>query len=219
MPAPSPLRAGRSLLDAEAEALLARERTVLSRLHGALERAGAEPETLRRLDDLAANLGARFLVVVGGEFNAGKSSVLNALFGEVLMEEGPVPTTDKITILRPGEAAQTHRKSDFVSERRHPAELLRGLTLVDTPGTNSIVREHQAITEDFIPRADLVLFITSSDRPLSESERQFLHFIRDAWGRHLVVVLNKADLARSEADLDQVREHIRAGFASLLGFE
>lgn len=215
----APLRSSRSLLDERAEALLTRERDVLGRLRTALDRAGAEPETLRRLDDLAANLGEWFLVVVVGEFNAGKSSVLNALFGEALMEEGPVPTTDKITILRHGDAAQTHRKGDFVSERRHPAELLRGLTLVDTPGTNSIVREHQAITEDFIPRADLVLFVTSFDRPLSESERQFLHFIRDAWGRQLVVVLNKADLARSEDDLDQVKEHIRAGFASLLGFE
>lgn len=216
---PSPLRADQSLIDAEADALVERERDLLVRLHAALERAGAEADTLRRLDDLAAGLGEWFLVVVVGEFNAGKSSVLNALFGEVLMEEGPVPTTDKITILRHGDAAQHHRRTDFITERQHPAELLRGLTLVDTPGTNSIIQEHQAITEDFIPRADLVLFITSFDRPLSESERQFLHFIRDAWGRQLIVVLNKADLARSEADMEQVKEHIRSGFQSLLGFE
>ncbi len=214
-----PLRADRSLVDPAAQALLDRERTLLGGLHDALDRAGADADTLRRLDDLAANLDEWFLVVVVGEFNAGKSSVLNALFGEVLMEEGPVPTTDKITILRHGSAAQHHRRGDFITERQHPAELLRGLTLVDTPGTNSIVREHQAITEDFIPRADLVLFVTSYDRPLSESERQFLHFIRDAWGRQLVVVLNKADLARRPADLDQVTEHIRSGFQRLMGFE
>ena len=218
MPSP-PLRSDQSLLDAEAEAFVARERAMLRRLHAALESAGAEADTLRRLDDLASGLDEWFLVVVVGEFNAGKSSVLNALFGEVLMEEGPVPTTDKITILRHGDAAQHHRRTDFITERQHPAELLRGLTLVDTPGTNSIVQEHQAITEDFIPRADLVLFITSFDRPLSESERQFLHFIRDAWGRQLIVVLNKADLARSDADMAQVKEHIRSGFQSLLGFE
>lgn len=216
---PSPLRADQSLLDAEAGAFVERERDLLARLHAALEQAGTEAGTLRRLDDLAAGLGEWFLVVVVGEFNAGKSSVLNALFGEVLMEEGPVPTTDKITILRHGDAAQHHRRTDFITERQHPAELLRGLTLVDTPGTNSIIQEHQAITEDFIPRADLVLFITSFDRPLSESERQFLHFIRDAWGRQLVVVLNKADLARSPSDMEQVKEHIRSGFRSLLGFE
>ena len=216
--ASAPLRADHSLVDPAAQALLDRERDLLSTLASALERAGADTDTLRRLGDLAAGLDEWFLVVVVGEFNAGKSSVLNALFGETLMEEGPVPTTDKITILRHGEAG-SHRRSDFITERQHPAELLRGLTLVDTPGTNSIVREHQAITEDFIPRADLVLFVTSFDRPLSESERQFLHFIRDAWGRQLVVILNKADLARKPADLEQVTEHIRSGFERLMGFE
>ncbi len=218
-PSAAPLRADRSLVDEAAEALLQRERVLLGGLHDAMLLAGADEETLRRLAELAGGLGEWFLVVVVGEFNAGKSSVLNALFGTVLMEEGPVPTTDKITILRHGEAGQQHRRGDFVTERQHPADLLRGLTLVDTPGTNSIVQEHQAITEDFIPRADLVLFVTSFDRPLSESERQFLHFIRDAWGRRLVVVLNKADLARSDGDLAQVKEHIRSGFDALLGFE
>ncbi len=217
--APAPLRADHSLVDPVAQALLDRERALLGALADALDRAGADADTLRRLGDLAAGLDAWFLVVVVGEFNAGKSSVLNALFGETLMEEGPVPTTDKITILRHGDTAQHHRRTDFITERQHPAELLRGLTLVDTPGTNSIVREHQAITEDFIPRADLVLFVTSFDRPLSESERQFLHFIRDAWGRQLVVILNKADLARRPTDLDQVTEHIRSGFERLMGFE
>ncbi len=215
----APLHANRSLVDKEAEALLEHERALLESLHNLMLQAGTDEETLRRLHDLAASLGEWFLVVVVGEFNAGKSSVLNALFGTVLMEEGPVPTTDKITILRHGEAEQHHRRSDFITERHHPADLLRGLTLVDTPGTNSIVQEHQAITEDFIPRADLVLFVTSFDRPLSESERQFLHFIRDAWGRQLAVILNKADLARSNSDLDQVIEHIRSGFQTLMGFE
>ncbi len=216
---PVPLRADRTLIDEAAEALLERERALLGDLHETMAQAGADEETLRRLDDLAAGLGEWFLVVVVGEFNAGKSSVLNALFGEVLMEEGPVPTTDKITILRHGDAPQQHRRSDFVTERHHPADLLRGLTLVDTPGTNSIIQEHQLITEDFIPRADLVLFVTSFDRPLSESERQFLHFIREGWGRQLVVILNKADLARRPADLEQVIEHIRSGFETHVGFE
>lgn len=215
----SPLRAGQALVLPAAEALLGRERALLEGLHGALERAGIEAETLRRLGEIRRHLDEGFLVVVVGEFNAGKSSLLNALFGESLLEEGPVPTTDKVTLLRHGERAEVHRRGDFVTERRHPAELLRGLTLVDTPGTNSLIREHQAITEDFIPRADLVLFVTSFDRPLAESERRFLDFIRHDWGRRLVVVLNKADLASGEADLAQVLEHIRSGFREHLGLE
>ena len=210
------------LLPGPAEAILERERTLLSRLHALLAEVGAESETVRRLRELAESLSGLFLVVVVGEFNSGKSTVINAVFGEVVMEEGPVPTTDRITVLRYGDRPESHRKGDFITERLYPAPLLKGLALVDTPGTNSIIQEHQAITEDFIPRADLVLFVTSFDRPLSESERKFLEFIRGDWGKQLVVVLNKADMAQGEADpaasLGQVLEHIRKGFSEHLRF-
>ena len=208
-----------ALVDPAVARLLDAERAALLRLQALLERTGAEAETVAQLGDVAAHLDALFLLVVVGEFNAGKSSVLNALFGETIMEEGPIPTTAKITILRHGAERMERQLSEYVVERRHPAELLRHLNLVDTPGTNSIVREHQRITEDFIPRADLVLFVTSFDRPLTESERQFLDFIRGAWGKRLVFVLNKADLAKSEEQLRQVLEHIRSGCRELMGFE
>ena len=174
-------------------------------------------ETLEQLREMADHLDALFLVVVVGEFNAGKSTVMNALFGEVVMEEGPIPTTAKITILRYGERPLTQQRSEFLTERRVPADLLRHLTLVDTPGTNSIVQEHQRITEDFVPRSDLVLFVTSFDRPLTESERTFLSYIREDWGRRLVVVLNKADLAESESDLTQVVDYIQTNVEELMG--
>ncbi len=211
------------LFSDRAAAILEHERSLLWRLHVVLSELGADSDTIRRVLELAEGLSSLFLVVIVGEFNAGKSTVINALFGEVVMEEGPVPTTDKITILRYGERSESHRKSDFVTERLYPSSLLKGLALVDTPGTNSIIQEHQAITEDFIPRADLVLFVTSYDRPLSESERKFLEFIRGNWGKQLVVVINKVDMARGEADpeasLAQVLEHIRKGFAEHIGFE
>ncbi|HLA63988.1 MAG TPA: dynamin family protein, partial [Rhodothermales bacterium] len=203
--------------------LAARTRVLLGRLGALLDTAGAPAETRRRLDDLAGRLDDLLLVVVVGEFNAGKSSVLNAIFGARVMEEGPVPTTDRITVLRYGEREEAHRTGELVVERRLPHPLLRGLALVDTPGTNSIVREHQALTEDFIPRADLVLFVTSYDRPLSESEREFLAFIRGEWGKRLVVIVNKADLAAGDTDpaaaLQQVLAHVREGFARLLDVE
>ena len=206
-------------LDAATAALLERERALLTQLGALLGRADAPEDTRRRLADLVRALDELFLVVVAGEFNAGKSTLVNALFGRRVMEEGPVPTTDKITVLRHGDADATHRRSDFVTERtlRHP--LLERLALVDTPGTNSIVLEHQRLTEDFIPRADLVLFVTSYDRPLSESERQLLDYIGGAWGKRLVVALNKADLTAGEEALAQVQAHVRDGMRELTGSE
>ena len=47
------------------------------------------------------------------------------------------------------------------------------MNLVDTPGTNVILQRQQRLTEEFVPRADLVLFVLSADRPLTESEVSF----------------------------------------------
>ena len=206
-PMDSPASAAHDLLD--------RERALLTRLGALLDAAAAPDDTRRRLADLARTLDELFLLVVAGEFNAGKSTVVNALFGRRVMEEGPVPTTDKITVLRHGDAEAVHRRGEFITERLFPHPFLESLSLVDTPGTNSIVKEHQTLTEDFVPRADLVLFVTSYDRPLSDSERTFLEYIRGAWGKRLVVVVNKADLAETEAALAQVLGHVRDGLARI----
>jgi small GTP-binding protein len=182
-----------------------------------LLRSTEMPEaTIAQVEEVVDHLDELFLVVVVGEFNAGKSTVLNALFGDAVLPEGPVPTTDKITILRYGDEPLTRQRTEYVNERRLPVDLLRHLTLVDTPGTNSIVQEHQKITEDFIPRSDLVLFVTSYDRPLTESERQFLSYIREDWGREIVFVVNKADAAASESDLQQVIEYVKTNCRDLL---
>ena len=43
---------------------------------------------------------------------------------------------------------------------------------MDTPGTNAVLRHHEQLTSEFIPRSDFILFVTSADRPFTESERQ-----------------------------------------------
>jgi small GTP-binding protein len=207
------------LLDDQARTILQQESQLLDRLIDLLDATDAPAEAVKNLEEMRAHLSDLFLVVVVGEFNAGKSTVLNALFGEVVMEEGPVPTTAKITLLRYGDTPTTRQQSEYLTERRLSADLLQHLTLVDTPGTNSIVQEHQRITEDFVPRSDLVLFVTSYDRPLTESERRFLSYIREDWGRRLVFVVNKADLAESDADLQQVIDYVQTGCREELGFE
>ena len=145
-----------TVVDANVQALLRREQRLLVELRETLEREQADER--RRVDELLATLEDLFTIVIVGEFNAGKSSLINTLFGEKLRTEGPIPVDDVISILRYGQEASTKRLSDYVVEQFYPVELLRNITLVDTPGTNSIVQRHQEITEDYIPRADLVLF-------------------------------------------------------------
>src|SRR5215217_2144378 len=98
-----------------------------------LEPAPAEIEALRQAE---ADLDELFLLVVVGEFNAGKSAFINALLGEVVLPEGVTPTTATINLLRYGPQATERQHSDFVTERTYPAEFLRNISIVDTPGTN-----------------------------------------------------------------------------------
>ncbi len=81
------------------------------------------------------------------------------------------------------------------------------MALVDTPGTNAVIEQHQQLTERFVPRADLVLFVTSADRPFTDSERRFLELIA-SWGKKIVLVVNKIDLLDEAADPAAAREEV-----------
>src|SRR5262249_49243420 len=156
-----------------------------------------------------------FLLVVAGEFNAGKSAFINALIGEPVLAEGVTPTTAHITLLRYGETPGSRLRPDGIEETWHPAAFLRDVALVDTPGTNAVLRHHEELTSDFIPRSDFLL-VTSSDRPFTESERGFLERIR-AWGKKVVLVLNKIDLLRTPDDLAEILGFVRQHAVTLLG--
>ena len=198
----------RSLIDAEKQLL----RSLLD-----LAVAGEHQEDARRLNDILAGIDELFLLVIVGEFNSGKSSFINSLFGQKARVEGPVPVDDRITIIRYGDRPEERTLSPFVTESRLPVEFLRDIAIVDTPGTNSVIRQHQEVTEDFIPRADLILFTTSIDRPLTESERQFLSYIQQ-WGKKIIIVLNKID-TKDEAEIAEVTEFVDSKCRELLGFK
>ena len=192
--------------------LLARERLAITDLQTLLSRLDASPDDLRDLKTALRDLEGIFMLVVVGEYNAGKSSLLNALLGQKVMLEGVTPTTDRVTIVTYGSEPKTIEESTMVLRREYPAPILRDLAFVDTPGTNAVIKKHQELTEGFVPRADLVLFVTSADRPFTESERMFLELI-GSWGKKIVIVVNKLDILEAPEErakvLDFVREQAR----------
>lgn len=204
------------LLTHEEDKLLQRERSLLEELRVLLARLDATEPDLTLLKTSVRQMEELFLLVVVGEFNAGKTAFLNALLGEKLLTEGVTPTTSHIHILRYGEQFQQEMTADDILLLHLPVEWLRDINLVDTPGTNAVVQRHQEITEEFIPRSDLVLFVTSADRPFSESERTFLQRIRQ-WSKKIVVIVNKIDLIEDPADRSKIIEFVRENGRSLLG--
>ncbi len=204
------------ILNEYQEALLKDERQLLNDLRVALVAFDADSGDQETLAQSIEQLDELFLLVVVGEFNAGKSAFINALLGRSLLKEGVTPTTTRINILRHGNVEARDTVDEHLDVLQAPVELLREISIVDTPGTNAIIREHELITSQFVPRSDLVLFITSADRPFTESERAFLERIR-AWGKKVVVVVNKIDILENEDELDQVLTFIRNNAHALLG--
>ncbi|MDQ3207552.1 MAG: dynamin family protein [Gemmatimonadota bacterium] len=212
------LLARRGILSKREQEIRVREQELLQRLATALERFGSDvaAEDLRRFQEAREQLSGLFLLVIAGEFNSGKSSFINALLGERVLPEGVTPTTDRINVLRHGPEVSEQLREAYLLERTHPAEVLRELNIVDTPGTNAIIRRHEELTRDFVPRSDLVLFVTSADRPFTESERGFLEQIRE-WGKKIVFIVNKIDILTRPEERDEVIRYVRDNATGLLG--
>ena len=204
------------ILNDQQEVILKQERQVLSDLRVSLVKFEASPEDQETLGDSIQQLDELFLLVIVGEFNAGKSAFINALLGQKLLKEGVTPTTTQINILRYGEDQERVAVDENQTALTLPVDWLTEISIVDTPGTNAIIRTHEAITSQFVPRSDLVLFITSADRPFTESERAFMERIRD-WGKKVVIVINKIDMLQSEEDLAQIQQFVAESAQRLLG--
>jgi len=204
------------ILDERHEALVDRERELLGRFIGFLKDFGAPSNDVDLVQRTLSDLEELFLLVIVGEFNSGKSAFINALLGAEIAEEGVTPTTDRITVLRHSPEPVQRERRDGVLEKGYPSALLREIAIVDTPGTNAIIRHHEELSRGFVPRSDLVLFVTSAERPLTESERGYLELIRD-WGKKILLIINKADLLHEESNVEQVRSFVESGIRSMLG--
>src|SRR4051812_6842210 len=214
----TPVRAmlGKILSGGEDE-LVREERRVLARLRTSLVRFDAAPEHQQALEHSIEQLDELFLLVIVGEFNSGKSAFINALVGSSVALEGVTPTTAQINVLQYGDTLDRKFREANLHVIPAPAEILREIHIVDTPGTNAIIREHETITAEFVPRSDLVLFVTSADRPFTETERAFLEQVR-GWGKKVVIVINKIDIFETSRELEDVRAFVAEHARALLGF-
>lgn len=192
-------------------ALLTSARAALAKLDYASD------EDRQKIEDMIAHLDQLFLLVVVGEFNSGKSSVINALLQDDYLPVGILPTTSKINILRHG-LLKGSRTQDSIITLTHPSALLENLSIVDTPGSNAIFRQHEQLARDFVHRADFVLFVISATHAFAETDRLYLELIRQ-YGPKVVILLNQIDLLADDRELRQVEDFIRGQCAELLDFK
>ncbi len=153
------------------------------------------PEFDPNIQLLKQQLENPFSIFICGEFNAGKSSLLNQLNNEEIATVGFLPTTKTIESYNP--------------------EGLGGLVFIDSPGTNSIIEQHQELTENYLQQADIILFVTSVERPLSKSEQDFLTLVDRTWARKIIVTINKLDLVK-ETESEEIVDYVSEGLGKIL---
>jgi GTP-binding protein EngB required for normal cell division len=196
-----------------------------------------DPEVEREYQSLLSRLAEdHFNLAVIGQFNRGKTSLMNAVLGLDRLPTGIVPLTSVITVVRYGsrESVQVQYENGlpreitldeiraYVTEEGNPgnekhirsaevqlpAEILRrGFRFVDTPGLGSGIAANTATTRQYLPEADALVFVTSFEAPLTELELDYLRLSRDLVRRTFVVV-NKADLV-SHDEKSRALEFIR----------
>ena len=169
--------------------------------------------------------------------------------GEELLESGALPTTDTITILSNPSTnvssylnskyqSTTILKDDITNKKEKmkppagvtimnpvkPISILRDVTIIDTPGTNTSLLDHTSKTLKLLPNADLILFVTSAERPMTQSEQELIQSMIP-YKKQMIVVLNKTDVLESlgpnygEKQKEQMVSFVRDQLGTSLGFQ
>lgn len=193
------------ILDEKYSKLIQEEKVLLESLSSEIRALNFE-ELQNKLKVVRENLETLFSIVFIGEFSTGKSSVINALLGQKILPEGITPTTDKITTLKHGDAKEEYLENGnyYISI---PENRLKGFFIVDTPGTNVTLEQHEQITQEFIPRADIVFFVIGAERAMTGSEARLIRFIKENWLKNIVFLLNKIDIAEGDDELTKLIQY------------
>jgi GTP-binding protein EngB required for normal cell division len=159
-----------------------------------------------------------------GEFNAGKSTFINAWIGEEVAPMGVTPTTATLNLLSYGaeKKVRLHMADDSAREGRYedlqgllaeaekagpdrvrlveilyPAEELLRVQILDTPGLNAPVAGHERTALRAIDEADAVVFLFRAGQAGKDTEREALGKIA-ARRRKALGVVNHADRVSAE---------------------
>ncbi|HHH28455.1 MAG TPA: GTP-binding protein, partial [Polyangiaceae bacterium] len=191
-----------------------------------LRRAATELDRLDQIapiEALAVERERPLLVAVLGEFNAGKSTLLNALLGTDVAPTGVMPTTASLhhvawapdpfarVMVRGGSdrvVPHAELKTMLTALRRAgetvhqvliyaPIERLKRIEILDTPGFNAPETTHAEEARRGIERAHVALWLLDATAPLKDSERRVIEQVAAA-RVPIQVLVNKRDRVGDE---------------------
>lgn len=214
----------RSLLEADRRVQDAELERKIQRLKELCDEAGRK-DLLHQLSNLEQHLSSsRFTVAVVGEFNRGKSTLVNRLIGLDIIPTSDIPTTSvpirvvgskqegllakpggnrklplaekSWDILLPQDASQP---GEVILYRNCPLLMEYDLEIIDTPGVNSQIKGDLTMAEWALGNCDCAILPIAAVTPLSQSEKMFLEerLLMKKIPR-IMVILTKLDLVEEK---------------------
>lgn len=189
-----------------------------------------------KIDEIIYELNQPLNIAVMGEFKAGKSTFINALIGKELAPMGVTPTTATLNFFKYGEKdkirvikgdttfieADLKDISKYVDERvlnketieeisyieiLSEWEKLKEINVIDTPGLNAGIKRHEDITQEFIKKADTVIWIFDVEQAGKQSEKKVLDKIKEL-SKNLIAVINGIDKVDDPDEMMEVKEYL-----------
>ena len=201
----------KEIVDDRLRKLTAQSAETIAKLH-LLTKHIHNDELAQTVKDILDRLESPFTFVIVGEVKAGKSSFINALLDtdREICKVAAHPMTDTIQQIVYGPNESVTDINDYIKKITQPEDILKEISIVDTPGTNSIVDHHQEITERYIPYSDLIVFVFEAKNPYRQSSWQFFDYINEEWRRKIIFVLQQKDLLNDDdlaTNFEGVRKH------------
>ncbi|MEQ8677546.1 MAG: dynamin family protein [Aggregatilineales bacterium] len=201
------------------EALRRREYELISNLLTLLPKIDNLDESrVLQVRDALFHADHPFLMVFVGPFSSGKSSLINALLGKPdLLRVGPIPTTDRIHILRWADGEQRMDSGNQVDTVFYPSPLLQKVSFVDTPGLESVFQTHEETTRRFLHRSDVVILVMLATQAMTSRNLEYLQMLR-GFGKKIIIMVNQADLL-SDEERKTVTEYVTNQSEDKLGYK
>lgn len=206
-------------------------------------------DSLEELDEIIKDSMEPLLVMVMGEFSTGKSTFINALVGKKIVAVNATPTTAVIIKLCYGESDKvivhykdgslkektigdfnnitaenqifSHRQDEisFV-ERCMPIDILKSISIIDSPGLNSLNQGHTIATRNFVDKADVVLWMFDANKPISQTEMTAMNRLR--LRLKPIAIINKMDALNDDEDdatefLDSIQQKLKDKVQRVIG--
>lgn len=193
------------LVEEKIKALKKELSSIGSELLNLADRFDVNKENKEIIAHLLSQIQENFMFVIVGEVNAGKSSFVNSLLGAEICATGKEIVTREVQKVVYGQTDRILKEDEFLVRKELPVEILKEITIVDTPGTNSRELSHQLITETFVPNSNLIIFVFQIDNIHVQSAWDFFRKIKEKWSKKILFVLTKADTQPSAKDIEDYK--------------